>query len=336
MNDSLPVPESSKPKSRAGLVILGFIAVIIFGFVSLLASLMLSGAFGHDLVFDGAAARYAIMVGFFGLIILLILMLFMRRPGKPGAFRGSFMVGLQIGVVLYALILAGGAVGFVGDNSTQRADGSCSTDVRGQLYMMEQSVVPIGTDKGRGTAFAVGDSSTLLTAYHVVEGVERVYINYISGETPVAVIRVSPEADLALLKADRPLGGYLNLTSQYDLGDDLFVLGYPSNALAAGQASLSRGVLSRVIDNGVLRSNARGEPILSTLEMVQTDATVNPGNSGGPLINRCGVVGVISSKSDSAQLSDYIGITSEQGINFAISSKTAAQEFGLDIFNKNQ
>ncbi len=57
----------------------------------------------------------------------------------------------------------------------------------------------------------------------------------------------------------------------------------------------------------------------------------NAGNSGGPIVNRCGVVGVVSMTSDASSLFEYIGTVSEQNIGFGISSKTAEKAFGLEI-----
>ncbi len=326
-------------KRSSGLAVLGLFAVTVFGVISLLFSLLLSGAFGPDPLADGAGPKYAVATGFFGLVVLLFLILFITKPKKLNPFWELFVVGLWIGVGLYTLILAGGAIAFVSHNSISQDQanvGAC-TSLSNQLYKLEASTIPIATDKGWGTAFAVGDSDTLLTAYHVIDGAERVFANYASGEVPIEVIRVAPELDLALLRMDRQdSDGYLTLTSQYRLGDELYAFGYPGNALTAGQASLSKGVLSRIIDNEGLVLNSQGEPVPVSLEMIQTDATVNPGNSGGPLVNKCGVVGVISARSDSARLNDYIGIASEQGINFAISAKTASQEFGLMIFDKGE
>lgn len=326
--------QAIRPKHGTGLAFLGLLVVIIFGVVSLMTSLLLSGAFGGDPSADNAASKYMVAVGFFGLVILLFVILFITRSKKLNIFWEMFVVGLWVGVVIYSMVFIAGAIFFTTNNSRQAGVGGC-TDLSSQVSRIEASTIPIATDKGRGTAFAVGDSDTLITAYHVVDGAERVFANFVSGEIPIEVVKVAPELDLALLKMDRgDDDGYLTLTDRYKLGDELYAFGYPGNALTAGQASLSKGILSRIINNEDLILNARGNPVPANLEMVQTDTAVNPGNSGGPLVNRCGVVGVVSAQSDSARLDDYIGIASEQGINFAISSKTASNEFGLQIYGQ--
>lgn len=326
-----------KPRSKggAGMAILGLFLVALFGVASLLLSLALSGIFLYDSTSDNSVARYLAMFGFFGLITLLIFILLTKKYSKSNSLWESFMVGLWIGVVIYALFLTGGVISFGDYNTRQVSDGACSTSPHDQLFRIEGAVVPIATEHGHGTAFAVGDSNTLLTAYHVIEGANKVYANFVTGEVPIEVVKVAPEVDLALLKINRPDGGYLNLTTNYRLGDDLYVFGYPGSALSAGQASLSQGILSRIVDRDTLILNNNGTPVPNHFELIQTDTTINPGNSGGPLVNRCGVVGIVSWQSDSGQLGDYLGIASEQGINFAISSKTAASEFDLNIFSDN-
>ena len=333
MEDKLTIPDVPKHENSVGLELLGLISAVVFGIVSLLASLLLAGVFGNDPASEEAGPKYVTMIAFFGLISLPIFILLTRNLKKAEPFWRLFRVGLWIGVAIYAGLFTFGMISFVDYNfaaNDSESNGRC-TSLQGQLAVMEQAVVPIATDKGRGTAFAVGDNNTLLTAYHVIEGGERVYANYVSGEVPIEIIKTAPELDLALLRIDTPTGSHLNLTNRYALADELFLLGYPGNALTAGQASLSKGILSRIIDNETLKLNAYGELVPDGLEMIQTDATVNAGNSGGPLVNRCGVIGVISSKSDSNQLSDYIGVVSEQGISFAISSDTASRVFELDI-----
>ena len=321
--------KKTSPGASVLLAILGLVAVVLFGVTSLLASLLLAAVFDPGSDSGGSGERYGVVVGFFGLVILLFLMLFMTKKTRSSAFRSTFIIGLWIGVAIYSLIFIYGAVSFVNHNIHIQAGGSGCTDMGQQLIRLQQATVPIATDKGYGTAFAIDDKGTLLTAYHVIEGADRVFASYASGEVPIEVVQVSPETDLALLRIGSLTNGHIALTSQYAIGDDLYVFGYPGNALTAGQASLSRGVLSRVIDGDDLALNSRSAP--AGLEMIQTDAAMNPGNSGGPLVNKCGVVGIVSSQSDMNQLDDYIGIASERGIGFAVSSKTAAQEFNIQI-----
>lgn len=326
------IKKKSTAKSTL-LGVIGLILVIVFGFLSLMLSLVMGYVITPDNEATDLGIRVLIATGFMGLVILFITILLIRRLRKSGSLLRSFRVGLWIGVGIYTLLLVSGIVQLTNQSIDQASGNSnvCMASPKDILYKIEQATVPIGTATGTGTAFAVGDTRTLLTAYHVIEGADRVYATYVSGEVPIEVLHIAPELDLALLRIQEPVTDYLNLTSNYRLGDELYVFGYPGNALTGGQASLTRGILSRVIDYDTLTLNLPDETVPQNLEMVQTDAMINPGNSGGPLVNRCGVVGIVSWKSDSGQLSDYLGIASEQGINFAVSSKSAAREFDLNI-----
>lgn len=101
----------------------------------------------------------------------------------------------------------------------------------------------------------------------------------------------------------------------------VYAVGWPSNAFTAGHASVSGGIVSRVLDAESLKLNSEDRALPPHLRIVQTDATINPGNSGGPLLNKCSVIGVITSQSDSQSFSQF-GLVSEQNINYAVSSET--------------
>ncbi|MFZ1360969.1 MAG: serine protease [Candidatus Saccharimonadales bacterium] len=212
--------------------------------------------------------------------------------------------------------------------SNQSTVSSCSS-LGNQYETARSAVVPIATDKGIGTAFAVQNQHTLLTAYHVIEEANEIYANWASGRVNISVKDAAPEYDLALLTIEKPVDNFMVLSSHYETTDMLYALGWPGNAFNAGQASVSGGIVSRTLSNSDLKLNSPETP--PGLEIVQTDAAVNPGNSGGPVINYCGVIGVAQSISDSSATHEYIGVVSEQGISYAISSKTAAQRFNLPI-----
>jgi len=83
-----------------------------------------------------------------------------------------------------------------------------------------------------------------------------------------------------------------------------------------------------VLSNEDLRLTNDSMPV--GMELVQTDAAVNPGNSGGPLVGRCGVVGIVSAMSDKNRLGDY-GFVSEQGISYAVSTTTIQRQLNLSV-----
>lgn len=146
------------------------------------------------------------------------------------------------------------------------------------------SVFTIHAGATHGTGFFVTANGYALTAAHVVSGLETVTIKLSSGiELEAKVVRSSPAADTALLKVQGTGFAALSLGENAPgAGTDVFVLGTPlSDELAK---SVSRGVVS-------------GTRKVGDEELIQTDAAVNPGNSGGPMLNAQGeVMGVVSQK----------------------------------------
>ena len=137
------------------------------------------------------------------------------------------------------------------------------------------------SDDGCGSAFVVTADGYLVTNSHVLDGARHVVVGTHAGqEVNAAVVADDPEADLTLLKL--PGGGphpFLSFGRSADLqvGEDLVILGYP---LCLETLTATRGILSARHPN-----------------WLQTDATANPGNSGGPAFNtRGGVIGVATAK----------------------------------------
>lgn len=135
-------------------------------------------------------------------------------------------------------------------------------------------------DEGCGSAFVVTADGFVVTNSHVLNGARQAVVGTHDGrEQHAVVVADDPQADLALLKL--PGGGHSFLTfgssAGLELGEDLVILGYP---LCLETLTVTRGVLS-----------ARHPGFL------QTDATANPGNSGGPALNALGgVIGTVIGK----------------------------------------
>jgi serine protease Do len=132
-------------------------------------------------------------------------------------------------------------------------------------------------DPGFGSGFVIDPTGVVLTNYHVVEGVETVEVQLPDGRkftTPD--IRRDPKTDLAVIKvtADRPLPAI-------DLGD--------SDAMEVGDRVLAFGApfgLTGSVTAGIVSAKSRQNLRLNQYEdFLQTDAAMNPGNSGGPLVN---------------------------------------------------
>ena len=142
---------------------------------------------------------------------------------------------------------------------------------------------------GQGSGVVVSTTGKVLTAAHVVHNTGRVTVELMNGEqVPARVIGSVERADVAALQLERVPPGLVAASvadsDGVEVGDDLFVVGAPygiGHTLTAGHMS-GRRAAGGTID-GV------------RLELLQTDAAVNTGNSGGPVFNLDGeVVGIVS------------------------------------------
>ena len=147
-----------------------------------------------------------------------------------------------------------------------------------------------GEALGAGSGVAISGDGLIVTSAHVVEGADRGSATFSDGsEIAFAVVGADPLSDLAVLRAD---GGTLHPAILGDaaglrVGQLVVALGNPqgfANSLTAGVVS----GLGRSLPVG-----ARGGPRRIVENVIQTDATLNPGNSGGALVDSLGhVIGI--------------------------------------------
>ena len=176
-----------------------------------------------------------------------------------------------------------------------------SSTIRSTVYGQTRE----GTSSGSG--FIISDDGYVVTNHHVVEGATDVTVTLSTGDEYTAkVIGSDSLNDVALLKVEATGLPAVKLGSSDKLaiGDMVCAIGNPLGSLTA---TLTVGYVSGK-DRQVTTDN-------STINMIQTDAAINSGNSGGPLFNMYGeVVGITSAK--------YSGTTSSgasiEGISFAI------------------
>jgi len=165
------------------------------------------------------------------------------------------------------------------------------------LQDWRQGVATVISKDSHGSACVISEDGYLLTNYHVVGQNEKVRVKFMDNtESEATVIRKHPDCDLALIKVERTGLKFLTpSTTKSNLGDVVYIIGTPADTLLS--QSVSKGVLS-------------GQRDFDGAEYLQTDAKVNPGNSGGALLNGKGeLIGLVSSK--------YIGFGIE-GIGFAV------------------
>lgn len=176
--------------------------------------------------------------------------------------------------------------------------------------------------EGVGTGVVIVDTGIILTNLHVVSGAERVEVEFDDGtESEATVIGARPEHDLAVLQAkklpdDLP-AATLRSTADLAVGDEVIAVGFPFGI----GPSVSAGVVS-----GLRRQyNAKDRPALTNL--IQFDAAVNPGNSGGPLVTVDGeVVGIVTAILNPTDQRVFIGI------GFAVPIENAASAIGMSPF----
>src|SRR3954466_2536895 len=153
-----------------------------------------------------------------------------------------------------------------------------------------------------GAGVVVNAQGLVLTALHVVDGGGGIQVQFADGTRATArLVRRQPEKDIAVLGVDRlpqvvvpaVLGGAANV------GDAVFPVGNPLGL----QGSLTAGVVS-ALDRSI------GTDAGTSLKgLIQFDAAVNPGNSGGPLLDRDGhVVGIVTALANPARQPYFVGI----------------------------
>jgi len=313
-----------------------FIAFGAIGLIAVVGTLVFIGAVWVASVINSDStlligdARMMVVAGLVALIFMIAIAQLMWLHRQKIFFKYAALTAIVpialfgTSIVLNGLVVIDYRVAQTEEAKTQII---CTTPEQ-QYSKAQSAIVPIVSEKGSGTGFFVDDKGTLLTAYHVIEGVDEVYANDKNDLELMRVLKTSPEFDLALLRLDRDTPSFFSLSNDYKVTDSVIAFGYPGNAIENGAPSLTRGIVSRIVTSSQIRQL---DETLAGLEVIQTDAAINPGNSGGPLISNCGVVGVIWSLSDTAQLNEELGIVSEQGIGYAVSAKTAARVFGLPI-----
>jgi S1-C subfamily serine protease len=198
------------------------------------------------------------------------------------------------------------------DNEMVKLKASASSDFSGVIEESVKSVVTIKTDLGQGSGFIIADGGYVVTNEHVIDGAEAAVIITYDGQThSVAVIGKNTKMDIALLKIEETDYSPLSLANSDNIqvGEKVIAIGNPLGL----QFSVSEGIVSAVHRTGDNEING----------YIQTDASLNPGNSGGPLINKEGkVIGINNFK-----------VSGSESLGFALESNYIKDTIN-NIYNK--
>lgn len=238
------------------------------------------------------------------------------RRGNP---RGVIRCATPRAIPVAALVLAGLLVGCTEESAdapqpatpTAAAQGGGLTleGVPALVARVEPSVVTVFTDDGLGSGVVAGDGEIVITNEHVVRGADQVELALADGERLTArVLATDAYTDLAVLEPERtdlPPAQFRDELPQ--LGEPVLAVGSPLGF----HNSVTLGIVSEV--GREIPGAAAQSPAL--VDLIQTDAAISPGNSGGALVDAAGrVVGI-----NDAYLPPETGAVS---IGFAIPSPT--------------
>ncbi len=188
-----------------------------------------------------------------------------------------------------------------------------------QTVVTVRSELPDGKT-ALGSGVIIDEDADILTALHVVADATKITVTFADGLTVEAkIFAKQPDNDIAGIRAlghpDNMAIATMGNPNNLNVGEDAIVIGNPFGL----SRSLSTGVISGL--HRTIQPPGGGHPMT---ELIQFDASVNPGNSGGPLFNRDGdVVGIVSG------LANPNGQASFAGIGFAVNIQAAGAAVGV-------
>jgi uncharacterized protein len=191
------------------------------------------------------------------------------------------------------------------------AEGRASSFVPKRLFKSQTSLVADGSiPKSSGTGFFVTPDGLLVTNFHVVEDAENYSVRTRTGTLPAKLIKADKANDVAVLKVNGSNFNALPIAARRDvrLGENVFTIGFPNPEMQGTEPKLTRGEISSL-------AGMKDDP-----RHFQISVPVQPGNSGGPLVDLNGnVVGVVSMRMGDFRTFKLTGAL-PQNVNYAIKS----------------
>jgi len=231
------------------------------------------------------------------------------------ALAAVALIGAGGGAATYAALSSGNGktvVRQVTVSDAQPASSSGNLSVQSIYQLANKGVVEITAGQGQGSGFVYDGDGHIVTNQHVVEGTTSVSVKFWNGKTYDArVVGTDASTDLAVLKVNAPASELFPLSlgdsSKLAVGDAVVAIGSPFGL----EGTVTSGIVS------ALHREMTSPNHFAIDNSIQTDAAINHGNSGGPLLNGQGkVVGVNS------QIESNSG--GNEGVGFAIPSNTVS------------
>ncbi len=163
--------------------------------------------------------------------------------------------------------------------------------------------------QSQGSGFLYQEKNLILTNRHVIANASKIYVyDKNKNRYQASLWNYSQTLDLAILKTNEELPFSpcsINL-DKIEKGEDIIALGYPATSTVSeinySDISYSKGTVSRY---AIYQNNY----------LIEFQATVNPGNSGGPLVNQCGIIGIVTSRSVALEVKNIAYAISNVSIN---------------------
>ena len=290
-----------------------------------------------------------------------------NEPTAPNESKKEIKVGnksaLAVGLSVCALVLGGAglALGCIAFEKTSTpitflgggSDGNSANFTEGSIAdiadKVAKSVVSIMTSTkttdlfGRsydssaaGTGVIVTGDGYVLTNKHVINGATKVTVVLDDGTTyeDVKVVATDPLNDIAFLKIDNVSdlnAAKLGDSKTISVGQQVIAIG---NALGQYQNTVTSGIISGT-GRSITASDGTGYSTETLSDMIQTDAAINSGNSGGPLVNAAGeVIGINTATSSSAENMGFaIPISSIKGMLSQLTETGKAERTYLGVYS---
>ena len=177
--------------------------------------------------------------------------------------------------------------------------------------------IPPSSGGKSGTGFYINENGYLLTNNHVVDSCSSVWIDDGNSKIQASIIKVNANLDIAVLRINKKTSAYA-IFGQVRTGEDVMTLGFPLGDILGDEIKATKGVVSALV-------GYQGDK-----DYLQFTAPIQPGNSGGPLLNEGGfVVGINTSNLVGEDL---------QNINFAIKGTSALKflgQYGIEFEHKD-